>query len=403
MTVLIKPVYKKGGSICDMSSYRPIALANCLSKLFEAMLRDKLFLYLTTCVNQFGYKRKTGTDFCLYAFKEIIDSYNNANSNVYCCFLDASKAYDRVSHKTLFNMLVKRNIPLIFIRVLAYWYRHQTLAVKWGHCISDYFFVSNGVRQGSVLSPYLFCVYVDKISEKLNALGIGCKVSNLIINHLFYADDLVLISPSSSGLQTLLDVCKSCSIDLDILFNESKCKVMIFKSVLFRNCLNPAFYLGEHVLVECLSYKYLGHLICSSRNDDLDILCQCRSIYAKGNSLIRKFYKCSDDVKVTLFKAYCSSMYSSYLWSRYTQASMRKLTVAYHGILKKFLNFPRRTSNSLLFVFYNVPTFQELNRKYIHSFRNRICKSDNALIVSILNSSCMATSTLNRRWFSLLN
>ena len=178
---------------------------------------------------------------------------------------------------------------------------------------------------------------------------------------------------------------------------------MIFKSVLFRNCLNPAFYLGEHVLVECLSYKYLGHLICSSRNDDLDILRQCRSIYAKGNSLIRKFYKCSDDVKVTLFKAYCSSMYSSYLWSRYTQASMRKLTVAYHGILKKFLNFPRRTSNSLLFVFYNVPTFQELNRKYIHSFRNRICKSDNALIVSILNSSCMATSTLNRRWFSLLN
>ena len=403
MTVLIKPVYKKSGSICDMDSYRPIALANCFSKLFEAILRDKLSVYLYTCLNQLGYKRKTGTDFCLYSFKEIIDSYNNANSNVYCCFLDASRAFDRVSHKTLFNMLVSRNVPRIFIRLLAYWYKNQTLAVRWGSCISECFLVSNGVRQGSVLSPYLFCVYVDKISKKLNAVGIGCKVRNLIINHLFYADDLVLFSPCSNGLQTLLHICNSCALELDIEFNILKCKIMIFQCFVFRNCINPVFYLDQHALAECVSYKYLGHYICCNRNDDLDISRQCRFIYAKGNSLIRKFYKCSDDVKVTLFQTHCSSMYSAYLWSRYNQSSLRKLTVAYHGVLKKFLNFPRSTSNSLLFVFYGVPTFQELIRKYIYSFRDRISNSDNALIVEILNSSCAATSTLHRRWFSLLN
>ena len=403
MSVLIKPVYKKGGSICDMSSYRPIALANCFSKLFEAILHDKLLVYLNTCVNHFGYKPKIGTDFCLFTFKEIIDSYNNANSNVYCCFLDASRAYDRVSHKNLFNMLVARNVPLIFIRLLAYWYKHQTLAVKWGNCISDHFSVSNGVRQGSVLSPYLFCLYVDKISEHLNKVSVGCKVRNMLINHLFYADDLVLFSPISKELQTLLNICFECSLDIDIVFNRSKCKIMVFKSCLFRNCMIPTFYLGQHLLAECISYKYLGHFICSNRSDDIDISRQCRFIYAKGNSLIRKFYRCSDEVKVTLFKAHCSSMYSSYLWSRYTQTAMRKLTVAYHGVLKKFLNFPRCTSNSLLFVFYDVPTFQELNRKYIHSFRDRLFKSENALIVELLNSSHMATSSLKRRWFSLLN
>ena len=63
------------------------------------------------------------------------------------------------------------------------------------------------------------------------------------------------------------------------------------------------FYLDQHALVECVSYKYLGHYIFCNRNDDLDISRQCRFIYAKGNALIRKFYKCSDDVKVTLFKS----------------------------------------------------------------------------------------------------
>ena len=206
MSVLISPVFKKGGSICDPDSYRPIALANCLSKIYEALLRDKIIDYLSTSCNQFGYKQKLGTEMCLYTFKEIIDCYNKFDSNIYCCFLDASRAYDRVSHKTLFKMLNDRYVPLIFIRILAYWYKHQSLYIKWGNCLSTPFSVSNGVRQGSVLSPFLFCVYVDKISQRLNETKIGCRLKSLLINHLFYADDLCIFSPSSRGLQTLLDI-----------------------------------------------------------------------------------------------------------------------------------------------------------------------------------------------------
>ena len=176
MSVVISPTFKKGGSAGDIDSYRPIALANCISKIFEALLRDKMIDYLQTSNNQFGYKQKLGTEMCLYAFKEIIDCYNKLDSNIYCCFLDASRAYDRVSHKTMFKMLLERAVPLLYIRILAYWYKHQNLFVKWGNCISTSFSVKNGVRQGSVLSPYLFCVYVDKISTSLNKAKIGCNV-----------------------------------------------------------------------------------------------------------------------------------------------------------------------------------------------------------------------------------
>ena len=401
MSVLIKPIYKKKGSVRDIDCYRPIALANCISKLFEAILRDKLYRYLFSSSNQFGYKKKSNTDTCLYVFKEIIDVYDKCDSNLYCCFLDASKAYDRISHKTLFNQLIKRNVPIIFVRIIAYWYKFQQLYIKWGNTTSTSFSVSNGVRQGSVLSPYLFCVYVDEISTRLNKVKVGCMISNLLINHLFYADDLCIFSPSSRGLQLLLNVCFSCGNDIDVLFNESKCKVMIFKARSYRKCNNPSFFMGGQKLKVCESYKYLGHIICSNRSDNLDITRQLRSVYAKGNSLIRTFYKCSDSVKVTLFNAYCSSLYTAQLWRNYTKATLRKLCVAYHSVFKQLLNFPRCTSNSMLFVFYNVRTFQELLRKCVFGFCSCLKDSSNPLVQTV-SKSFVSYSSLTERWNEIL-
>ena len=224
-----------------------------------------------------------------------------------------------------------------------------------------------------------------------------------IVNHLFYADDLCIFSPSSRGLQLLLNICHECAKELDIIFNETKFKIIVFKSDSYRNVISPTFSLGQYSLDECFSYKYLGHFIYYDLSDDADINRQCRSIYAKGNSLVRKFHRCSDAVKIILFKSFCSSLYTSELWGRYSYSVYRKINVAYHGVFKKFLNFPRSTSNSLLFVYYNVPTFQELIRKYVTSFRSRLCKSKNLLIIDLLNSSLMSSSNLNRRWFCLLN
>jgi hypothetical protein len=294
-------------------------------------------------------------------------------------------------------------VPCIFIRILAFWYKNQTLVVKWGSCFSTSFSVTNGVRQGSVLSPYLFCIYVDAISRSLNDLKIGCKVRDQIINHLFYADDLCLFCPSSLGLQVLLNVCYICANELDIVFNRAKCKIMIFKCFSLRNIALPSFSINGQILDECISYKYLGHIITNDCCDNSDISRQCRSIYAKGNSLIRKFYKCSDKVKVSLFKSYCTSLYCSELWCRYSETSLRKICVAYHGVLKKFLNYPRSTSNSLLFVFYNVLSFQELVRKSIFSFQSRLYNCENSIVSNVLSSSHLPSSYLSRRWLSLLN
>ena len=114
------------------------------------------------------------------------------NGSVFTCFLDASKAFDRVNHSLLFDKLCARGVPFYLIRLLVYWYEHQRMCVRWGRVYSSSFTVTNGVRQGGILSPYLFNVYVDDLSVKLNSCHVGCYYSGGCINHLMYADDLSL-------------------------------------------------------------------------------------------------------------------------------------------------------------------------------------------------------------------
>ena len=81
--------------------------------------------------------------------------------------LDASKAFDRVNHWTLFKKMVDRGVPIPIVRTIAYWYRTQQVSIKWGKVISKSFRVINGVRQGSLLSPRLFTLCVDELSPEI--------------------------------------------------------------------------------------------------------------------------------------------------------------------------------------------------------------------------------------------
>ena len=88
--------------------------------------------YLQTHDHQFGFKKQHSTDMCIFTVKSVIKYYTKQKSSVYTCFLDAAKAFDRVSHWTLFSKLIKRNIPLVIVRIIAYWYQTQPMCIKWG-------------------------------------------------------------------------------------------------------------------------------------------------------------------------------------------------------------------------------------------------------------------------------
>ena len=112
MKAAIIPLIKnKTGDTNDKNNYRPIALATAMSKIFELCLSEKLNDYLTTSDTQFGFKAQHSTDMCIYAVKSVVKYYNHFHSPVYTCFLDASKAFDRINHWTLFSKLIARGVP----------------------------------------------------------------------------------------------------------------------------------------------------------------------------------------------------------------------------------------------------------------------------------------------------
>lgn len=185
-SVLIPIIKDKSGDITDKGNYRPIALSSVISKVLEHILLDLMEDFLCTTDNQFGFKAKHSTDQCIYLLKEAIDFYRKHNTPMYLCFMDASKAFDRVNHWTLFRKLLLRGVPPIIVRLIVFWYRSQCLCVRWGSVTSPSFMVTNGVRQG-VYSPLYCLMFTWMISAYLYLsakLDVYSVIQDLITYHM---------------------------------------------------------------------------------------------------------------------------------------------------------------------------------------------------------------------------
>ena len=275
MKVTLVPILKcKTISPSDSQSYRPIALPTSASKLLESILQQRMKDFLLTSHAQFGFKANHGTEMAIFAFKETVNSYLKKGSPVFTCFLDASKAFDKLNHNKLFKILQNRGMPTYIINLLSYWYSNQEYAIKWGNSFSLPFRVSNGIRQGGIISPYLYNVYTDELTTLLDKKKIGCHVDGMSLNHVVYADDMVVLAPSAKALQEILDTCHEFAQSRDITYNKTKTVCMKFLPRNIRSAHINQFRMGSTPLNFTEEIKYLGHIICSSLRDDADVLRQ---------------------------------------------------------------------------------------------------------------------------------
>ena len=192
----------------------------------------------------------------------------------------------------------------MIITLFQYWFASQSLLVGWGRSLSSTFIMRNGIRQGSILSPHLFSVYVDGLNHNLDSGKVGCHLGDKPMNNLSYADDLVIIAPSAAAMNELLRICDNFAVEHHIVFStiKSVCMRILPPRVKIDNC--PSIYLGETKLQFVNEFTYLGHTITSDFSDDKDILKEMRKLCYRGNCLIRKFRFCDDDVKCTLFRSF---------------------------------------------------------------------------------------------------
>merc|ERR1712015_193599 len=118
---IIPLVKDNQGNHSDLGNYRGITISPIPSKIFEHILKKVFDKYLKTSNHQFGFKKKKSTSHALFCLKETINYFVDRGNNVFCSFLDASKAFDRIVHSGLFIRLIQREVPKVFLDILIFW------------------------------------------------------------------------------------------------------------------------------------------------------------------------------------------------------------------------------------------------------------------------------------------
>ncbi len=369
----------KHGDLSDINNYRAIAISSCISKLLECAILKRLEMYTSDAdAYQFGFKKCSSTTLCTHVLKEVIKCYREKGSHVFACYLDISKAFDKVNYWKLFHQMLKTGMPKNIVQLLAFWYSEQTIRVRWNNVISDPFKVSNGTRQGSCLSPFLFSFYISGIIQKVTNLNVGCHIRGFCYNMLAYADDMVLLAPSWKALQMMIDVCVNLVKELDLFFNSKKSVCMVFnpidKHFVVKHSF-PLFYLDGASLKFVNKVKYLGHIINDSGNDDDDIARETSNLFFRANMLSRKFGHCSFDVKVLLFRTYCTCFYGTSLWINCSVGVMKKYKSAYIRCMKLMFGHSKYYSTTQILLETGLPSIDTVLNNLKCSFKRGLALS----------------------------
>ena len=173
---LLKNSYSNFNKSISVDDFRGISISQVISKIFERCILNRYGQFLATSDNQFGFKAGLGCPHAIYTVKSVVNAYTCSGSTVNLCALDVKKAFDKLNHYGLFLKLMDRMVPGGLLLVLEYWLDICTTCVRWDDSISEFFSVDCGVRQGGVLSPYLFAIYIDDIVNKINSSDLGCRL-----------------------------------------------------------------------------------------------------------------------------------------------------------------------------------------------------------------------------------
>ena len=147
---------------------RSIVLNSLFSKIFDWILILLFDNGMKIDELQFGFQRKTSTAMCTRLAVETREYFLRNGSEVFTCIM--SKAFDKVQHSNLFWKIIDKGIPTIYIRLLLVMYCNQRANVSWNSQVSHVFPINTGVKQGAVLSPILYCIYIDDLFKTLRTV-----------------------------------------------------------------------------------------------------------------------------------------------------------------------------------------------------------------------------------------
>ena len=378
---IITPIIKDAeGDASSTTNYRGLTLSVPFASMFEHAIILKIGHLLKTDNLQFGYKAKHSTSHALFVLRSCIDYFTSHGSNVFVAFLDCSKGFDKVDHYGIFTKLIEHGVPLCILNVIMYWYLNLSSKVKWGDSYSRSFKVTSGVRQGGILSPRIFTLYVDDLIITLRKSGVGCHIVDLFIAAIMYADDLALMAPTRSALQQLLDICHNYGLEWCITYNPTKTQCMIFGS---SNECKPLL-LNDSPIAFVNDCKYLGINVIAGKEFFASSKKHLSAFYCCSNTILNVLHGPSKRIQMKLLYSNCVPKLTYACEVRkHTSGEVTQMEVAVNDSIRKIHGYNRWESTRFLRESLGYKSITETFTLRRNSFLDKLQFTRNPVLISL--------------------
>ena len=196
-----------------------------LSKVLELYILDQCGSHHVSS-SQFGFVEKRGTDMAIALAHDVTSYCVSKGSSVFACSLDAEMAFDGLPHEIIF-LKTMDIIPPNCWKLMYMWYSKMVVFLKWAGISCQPIPVEVGTRQGGLTSPFVFNLFYADMINKLDNMTCGITINNTNYSVFAYADDILLLSTTASGLQKLIDIAGEYLVQHGLQFNPSKSHCMI--------------------------------------------------------------------------------------------------------------------------------------------------------------------------------
>ena len=260
---IIQPIPKGSNGSQNPQDYRGICLQSVVLKAYSKILNQRLNCWLEDnnllADEQNGFRKSRCTQDHLFALASVVESRKSSGKSTFAAFIDLRKAFDSVIRGYLWQKVEGLGVHGSFLGALKAMYSSVLSSVRVNDKLSDWFSVDKGVKQGCLLSPALFSIYINDLILEINGLGLGIQCDSRMISTLVYADDIILLAEKELDLQKLLDVVQTWCSKWGISINTQKSNVIHFRKKGKRFPRTDfSFLVGAEPITLTHTYKYLG-------------------------------------------------------------------------------------------------------------------------------------------------
>ena len=320
---IIKPIPKSSKNDPKLPlSYRGISLISNVYKLYSSLLNNRLTDHFERSGflvdEQNGFRKSRSCIDHIYSVTTIVRARLQEKKSTYTCFIDFQKAFDWINRELLEYRLITSGVNGKFYAAIKALYRAPTACVQVNDFRTGWFPTHFGVKQGDVLSPTLFSMYVNDLAIKIRNSKLGVEVADMTVGILLYADDIVLLADCEKDLQNMLNIVADWCVKWRLVVNNDKTQIVHFRKPSVERS-EFTFMFGRFGLVYAKSYKYLGLILDEHMNFKEGTQVLSDSAGRALGSVLNKVKACKDLGYYTYTQLYQScvcpvSDYASGVW-----------------------------------------------------------------------------------------